>query len=129
MFEALAGQLPILGARTSSCVVACYGSLEWARSLIESLPTTAEYATTRRDPLSTPEPAFDLMERQSQGIIERLRQACRGAAFNAVLVIRALDELASHKRLPNDETTIADMIRKLECAAALSDIEEKTASS
>lgn len=127
MFEALANQLPLLGARTSSCVVACYGSVAWARSLIETLPTTLEFANVKRGPHNAPSmPEFysatftiDLLEQQSRGILERLKQACRGAAFNAILAIRALDQIASHHRLPNDEATIADMLRKLEGAAAL----------
>lgn len=125
MFEALAHQIALLGAQPSSCIVACYGSLSWARSLVESLPTTIEFASVKRGPHNAPtmpeyisaEYTAKLIEQQSKGILERLRQACRGAAFNAILAIRELDRIAPYDRLPNDETVIADTVRKLEGAA------------
>ena len=122
VFEALADQLPLLGARTCSSVVACYGAVAWSRTLVEALPTTAEFAGAQRGAHNAPSiPEFhsatyvaDLLERQSQGLLERLKHAACAAAFNGVLAIRTLDEIAPHRRLPNDETIVADTLRKLE---------------
>jgi hypothetical protein len=125
VFGALADRLPLLGARTCSCVVACYGSVEWARALIGGLPTTFEFAEAKRGPHNAPSmPEFhsatytaNLIEQQSKGLLDRLKHAAKAAAFNAILAIKALDEAAPHKRLPNDETVLSDTLRKLEKAA------------
>lgn len=93
--------------------------------LVEVIAQTAEFASVARGPHNAPSmPEFhsaeyvaDLVERQSQGLIERLKSAASGAAFNAILAIKALDEIAPHIRLPNDETIVADVLRKLEKAA------------
>lgn len=125
LFDALAHQVPILGARTASLLVASYTSIGWAGSLVENLPTTIQFAQTKRGPNNAPSMAefrsatvvSDLLQRQSSGVLLRLREACRGAASNTCLTIQALDEIADYKRLRNDETIIADVIRKLQLAA------------
>ncbi|HEY8128578.1 MAG TPA: hypothetical protein VIF39_07685, partial [Hyphomicrobium sp.] len=62
--------------------------------------------------------AENLLDAQAAGLMERLQQAARGACFNAILAIRALDGIASYKRLPSDETVLADALRKLENGAS-----------
>lgn len=50
--------------------------------------------------------------------MNRLQQAARGACFNAIVAIKALDGIASYRRLPNDETVLKDLLAKLEKAAS-----------
>jgi hypothetical protein len=103
VYSALADRLTLLPAQHASCVVAFYGGVGWARSLVSGLPSTADYEAKDRN-----------LQRNASNDLERLKQATSGAAFNAILAIRKLDELAAHKRLSNDEAILADSLRKLE---------------
>jgi hypothetical protein len=104
VYVALADRLPLLPANCASRIVAFYGALAWARELVTGLPTTAEFSQARNGHV----------EKQASNTLGRLQQATSGAAYNAMLAIRGLDEVATHKRLLNDETIVADTLRKLE---------------
>ena len=86
VYLALAERLTLLPAQHASAVIAFYGALDWARSLVGELPRTQEFSEARGGHL----------ERQAASTLERLKQATSGAAFNATLAIRRLDELAAH---------------------------------
>lgn len=116
VYLALADRLTLLPAQHASAVVAFYGALDWARSLVGELPSTPEFSEARGGHL----------ERQAANTLERLKQATSGAAFNATLAIRRLDELAAHRQLLNDETIVADTLRKLEPLARSSIQSERT---
>jgi hypothetical protein len=124
MYHALAGKIGLLKLQTSSAVVAYYGTISWAKTIIEALPDTITYASIKAQHNSGSTPEFHsanaekLLAAQAAGLMERLRQASRGACFNAILAIRSLEKVAAYKRLPNDETVLADMLRKLEQGAS-----------
>lgn len=127
VYEALAGQLPILGTGPSSCVIAFHGAISWARSLSGYLPSTIEFSEVKSGSHVAPTlPDFhaatitsQIVDQQAAGLLSKLQQATRGASLNALLAIRTLAEIATHERRPNDETDVADMLRKLENAAKL----------
>ena len=110
VYIALADRLTLLPANTASRVIAFYGALGWARELVGHLPSTADYAEIRNSSV----------EQQARNTLGRLQQATSGAAFTGILAIGGLDELATHKRLLNDETIVADTVRKLEKLAQAS---------
>ena len=110
VYPALADRLTLLPASTSSRVIAFYGALGWARELVGYLPSTVEFSEVR----------IGHLEQQARNTLGRLQQATSGAAFTGILAIRGLDELATHKRLLNDETIVADTVRKLEKLAQAS---------
>jgi hypothetical protein len=115
VYSALADRLTLLPASTSSRVIAFYGALGWARELVGHLPTTAEHSENRDSSNN----------QQATNTLVRLQQATSGAAYTGIFAIRGLDEAATHKRLLNDETIVADTIRKFEKLAQLSIQSEK----
>jgi hypothetical protein len=127
VYRALANKIGHLDVRSSNAIVAFYGAISWAETLVGALPNTTTYAGARVGPHiapSTPEfgsasQAAKLVDAQTAGLIDRLQQAARGACFNAILAIRALDDIASYNKLPNDETAMTELLGKLEKAAEL----------
>ena len=111
VYRAQANKIGLLDAKTSSAIVAFYGAISWAETLVEALPDTITYARIKGGPHGAPSEAGfhsalhaeNLLDAQAAGLMERLQQAARGACFNAILAIRALDGIASYKRLPSDE--------------------------
>ena len=79
VYRALANKIGLLDAKTSSAIVAFYGAISWAETLVEALPDTITYARIKGGPHGAPSEAGfhsalhaeDLLDAQAAGLMDK----------------------------------------------------------